>query len=146
MNYSLVFDESRNVGEWVAEQVEQESSWGDFYAMGVKNTDTGEFVAGVVFNNYNTANATCHIAVKRTGRYLRELLVHGYKYAFKTCGLNRLTGLVESTNQKALKLDYHMGFEHEFTMKKAGRDGADIEVLVLWPENFRYKGDVDELA
>lgn len=141
---TLVFDESRRAGEWVAKQVEQEASWGDFYAMGVKID--GEFVAGIVFNNYNTANATCHVAVTRTGKYLRELLVHAYKYAFVYCKMNRVTGLVESTNKKALKLDYHIGFEHEFTMKKAGREGADIEVLVLWPENFRYKGDVDELA
>ena len=142
---TLVFDQTKLIGEWVAQQVEQESSWGDFYAMGAVD-DTGEILAGFVFNNYNTSNATCHIAVKKPGKYLKQLLMHGYRYAFVMCGLKRLTGLVESTNKKALKLDYHIGFEHEFTMKQAGRNGADIEVLVLWPENFRYRGQVDELA
>jgi len=133
----LVFDQKQRVGQWVAEQVEQTASWGDFYAMGAEQD--GELIAGVVFNNFNEANATVHIAVKKSGRYLIELLRHCALYAFSTCGLKRLTGLVESGNKKALKLDYHMGFEHEFTMKHAGTDGQDIEVLVLWPENFRYR-------
>ena len=53
--------------------------------------------------------------------------------------LNRLTGMVEDGNQAALRLDYKIGFEHEFTMRKAGNNGQDLHVLVLWPENFRYR-------
>lgn len=132
----LIFDRKDAIGAWVADQTEQTCTWGDFYAMGA--VENGEIVAGIVFNNFNDSNATCHIAVKKSGRYLIDLLKHGAHYAFKVCGLKRLTGMVEEDNQKALFLDIKMGFIHEFTMDKAGSGGQDLHVLVLWPENFRY--------
>jgi RimJ/RimL family protein N-acetyltransferase len=135
----LVFDQKEVIAAWVARQVEQTASWGDFYAMGAE--ENGTIIAGIVFNGFNGVNATCHIAVNKSGRYLIDLLRHGADYAFLHCGLKRLTGLVESDNAKAIKLDLHMGFEREFTMRQAGSKGQDIEVLVLWPESFRYWTD-----
>ena len=133
----LIFDQKERVGEWIAKEVEQTASWGDFYAMGAE--EDGELIAGFLFNNFNGSNATCHIAVRKSGKFFIDLLVHGYRYAFEYCKLNRLTGLVEDGNKAALKLDYHIGFQHEFTMPKAGTDGQDLHVLVLWPDNFRYR-------
>jgi len=134
---SLVFDDKERVGAWVADQVEQTSSWGDFYAMGAEAN--GEIVSGVVFNNFNESNSTCHIAVSKPNRLFLELLDHAYSYAFGQCKLKRLTGLVASDNHKALRLDKHIGFVEEGVMAKAGRQGQDIITLVLWPENY-YKG------
>jgi RimJ/RimL family protein N-acetyltransferase len=134
---SLVFDDKERVGAWVADQVEQTSSWGDFYAMGAEAN--GEIVSGVVFNNFNESNSTCHIAVSKPNRLFLELLDHAYSYAFGQCKLKRLTGLVAADNHKALKLDKHIGFVEEGVMAKAGRQGQDIITLVLWPENY-YKG------
>lgn len=133
---SLIFSDKHRVGQWVADQVEQSASWGDFYAMGVEQD--GEIVAGIVFNNFNGSNATCHIAVKKPGKAFVNLLEHAADYAFNHCALNRLTGLVDASNTKALKLDKHIGFEEEFLMKKAAPDGGDLHVLVLWPENCRW--------
>lgn len=134
---NLIFDDKDRVGKWVAEKVDQVSSWGDFYAMGAEVK--GEIVSGVVFNNFNEANSTCHIAVSKPNRLFLELLDHAYGYAFGQCGLKRLTGLVASDNHKALKLDKHIGFVEEGVMRQAGRQGQDVIMLVLWPENY-YKG------
>jgi len=131
----LVFDEKERVGDWVANQVGQVSSWGDFYAMGAELK--GELVAGVVFNNFTGSSATAHIAVSKPTKGLMELLDHAFVYAFKTCELRRVTGLVEVENEKALILDKHIGFIEEGVMHEAGTDGQDIIVLVLWPENYR---------
>ena len=136
---NLIFDDKDRVGEWVAEKVDQVSSWGDFYAMGAEVK--GEIVSGVVFNNFNESNSTCHIAVSKPNRLFLELLDHAYGYAFGQCGLKRLTGLVASDNHKALKLDKHIGFVEEGMMRQAGRQGQDIIMLVLWPENY-YKGQI----
>ena len=134
---SLIFDVKELVGTWVAEQVDQTSSWGDFYAMGAEVN--GKIVSGVVFNNFNESNATCHIAVSKPNRLFLELLDHAYSYAFGQCQLKRLTGLVASDNHKALRLDKHIGFIEEGVMREAGRQGQDIIMLVLWPENY-YRG------
>jgi RimJ/RimL family protein N-acetyltransferase len=131
----LIFDDKERVGAWVADQVGQLSPWGGFYAMGVERD--GELVAGIVFNNMTDSSATCHIAVSKPTKHFLELLDHGFLYAFNTCKLLRLTGLVEANNTKALKLDKHIGFIEEGVMENAGTGGQDVIVLVLWPENYR---------
>jgi len=131
----LIFDEPERVGCWVADQMKGGSKWHEYYAMGAESN--GSVVSGIVFENFNTHNATCHIAVSKPNKLFLELLDHAYCYAFDTCRLKRLTGLVEADNQKALKLDLHIGFEIEAVMKNAGSSGQDVFIMVLWPENYR---------
>jgi RimJ/RimL family protein N-acetyltransferase len=136
----LVFDDKERVGAWVAEEVVQRSEWGSFYSMGAEID--GQLVSGIVFNNFNEYNATCHIAVSKPNKLFLELLDHAFVYAFEGCGLKRLTGLVEADNSKALKLDEHIGFVKEGIMKQAGSEGQDMVILVLWPQNY-YRGKKD---
>lgn len=129
----LIFDEKDRVAAWVAEQVGQQTLWNGCYAMGLEVD--GELTAGFVFENFNGVNAMVHVAITTPHRALFELVEHGRKYAFEHCKLKRLTGLVEETNQKALKFDKHLGFVEEGRLKNAGQHGEDVIVLVLWPEN-----------
>lgn len=136
----FVFNDKERVGAWVAEQTEQAVSWGSFYAMGVEDAQ-GVIIAGVVINNFNGSNATCHIAVAKPGKYLPGLFKHFCRYAFVQCGLNRLTGLVPSDMPKVIAFDKHLGFEEEFVMKQGAPGGADMHVLVMWPEKCRWLED-----
>ena len=131
----LIFDDKERVGAWVAKEVVQEAEWGSYYAMGAEVD--GQIVSGIVFNNFNACNATAHIACSKPNKLFLELLDHAFLYAFETCGLRRLTGLVEADNSKALKLDKHIGFLQESIMREAGSEGQDVVVLVLWPQNYR---------
>ena len=129
----LVFNDKERVGAWVAARVEQTASWGSFYAMGAERN--GELIAGIVFNNYNGANATAHICIEKPGKYLLELLTHAFRYAFTFCKLERLTGLVPSDMPKVLAFDLRLGFEQEFVMRRAAPGGQDMHVLVMWREH-----------
>lgn len=135
---SLLFDQKERVGAWVAEQVEQKAEWGSFYAMGVEKD--GEIVAGVVVNNFNGVNATCHIAISYKTREILDLIRHVCRYAFVQCGLKRLTGMVPVSKPRVLAFDKHLGFEEEFVMRHAAHDGGALVVLVLWPEKCRWLG------
>ena len=127
----LVFDQQELIGAWVANQVGQGASWGSFYAIGVMSAD--QVLAGVVINNYNGANATCHIAIAQQTKAIIPLLRAVCDYAFNHCKLKRLTGMVPSNEPKILAFDKHLGFEEEFVMKD-GAPGADMHVLVMWPD------------
>ena len=131
----LVFNDKDRIGKWVADRVGQMSSWGDFYAMGAEVK--GKLSAGVVLNNFTPCSATVHLAISKPNRILSELLDHAFIYAFKTCSLRRLTGLVEANNAKSLKIIKHLGFVEEGVMREAGTDGQDIIILVLWPDKYR---------
>lgn len=132
----LVTNDKHRVGAWVAAQVHQSADWGSFYAMGAEN-ECGELVAGIVMNNYNGANATCHIAVTRPGKSMVALLREFARYAFLQCGLKRLTGMVPSNEPDILKFDKHLGWREEFVMRDAA-PGADMHVLVMRPEWCRW--------
>jgi hypothetical protein len=131
----LVFDQSARVGEWVAERVDQRGSWGDFYAMGVEQD--GQIVAGVVFNNYNGANATCHIAVEKRVKLLVKLFYHVCDYAFNHSKLRRLTAMLPTNEPDTISFVRHLGFDDEFVMKD-GAPGADMLFLVMWPDTCRW--------
>lgn len=131
----LIFDDKERVGAWVAEQVGQRAPWSGHYAMGVETN--GELTAGFVFESFNGVNAMVHIAVTKPNKAFVKLLDHGYRYAFEYCGLRRLTGLVEATNEKACRLNKHLGYIEEARLAGAGPEEQDIIVFALWPENYR---------
>ena len=131
----LVFDQKERVGAWVAQRTEQTCDWGGFYAMGLEQD--GEIVAGIVMNNFNGANATCHIAVDKPSKAMIRLLQEFCHYAFNVCKLKRITGMVPSNEPKIIAFDKHLGFEEEFVMKD-GAMGADMHVLVMRPDTCRW--------
>ena len=103
--------------------------------MGVERD--GSLVAGVVFNNFNGANVTCHIAIAGRTKLLTKLFAEVCRYAFDHCKLKRITGMVPSNEPKTIAFDKKLGFVEEFIMKDGAPD-ADMHVLVLWPENRRW--------
>lgn len=131
----LVFDQKERIGAWVAKMVDQKASWGDFYALGVVSGD--DVLAGVVVNNYNGANATCHIAIAQKTRMIIPLFEAVCDYAFNHCGLKRLTGMVPTNEPRTIAFDKHLGFEEEFVMKH-GAPGADMQILVMWHDKCRW--------
>ena len=134
MSHLVLFDKAR-VAAWVAQQVDQGADWGSYYAMGVERD--GQMIAGVVINNFNGANATCHIAIKRFTKAIIPLFQAVCDYAFNQCKLKRLTGMVPSNEPHIIAFDKHIGFEEEFIMKD-GAPGADMYVLVMWPDRCRW--------
>lgn len=143
----LVTQHKDTVAAWVAQKVDMKGSWGDFYAMGILDTDKRALVAGVVFNNWNGANATVHIAMEPgVGRAMIRLFAAVCDYAFTQHGLKRLTGLVPASEPRVLKFDMNLGFEEEFLMKDGAPDG-DLHVLVLWAHKCRWlSGEKNGLA
>jgi hypothetical protein len=131
----VVYDDKERFGKWVASQVSQDGSWGDYYALGV--VKEGRVTAGVVINNYNGANATVHIAITEPNRMLIPLFKSVCDYAFNVCKLKRITGLVPTNEPDTIKFDKHLGFVEEYIMKD-GAPNADMMVLVLWPKNCRW--------
>jgi hypothetical protein len=134
-NAEIVLDDKEAIGAWVADQVGHGASWGDYYALGVRKGD--RITAGVVINNYNGSNATSHIAIKEFSKKNIDLFRHTAHYAFRHCNLKRLTGMVPTNEPRTIEFDKKLGYEEEFVMKD-GALGADMMVLVLWPDKCRW--------
>jgi hypothetical protein len=130
----LIFDDKERVGSWVADRVGFFSPFGGYYAMGAELN--GELTCGVVIQSWTNTTAIAHLAVSKPTKLMAELFDHTVAYVFGQMKLRRLTVYVDADNHKSLKLTSHLGFVDEAILEKAGDDGVDIHVRVLWPENY----------
>ena len=94
----------------------------------------GELIAGTAFENFNGNNMFGHQRIDSPPP--REYWFAVANYIFNQCGCKRFTATVEADNHRAIKLNKHIGFVIEATLKDAGRNG-DLLIMTLWPENCR---------
>jgi len=125
------------VGPWVCEKTKQKWIPGEASAIG--KLKDGVLVAGVLYDEFNGVNVHSHIRFEPNS-LTREFLGLIYQYPFFQLKVNRITGIVASTNRKAIELDLSMGFEPEAVLKGAQPDG-DTHILVMWKEKCRYLDD-----
>ena len=121
------------VAEWVFQRVGGAVS---AHSQGIGWQKDGEIIAGVAYECFTGGNIYVHQCVQ--GRVPRMFWWAVTGYPFNQLGCKRITGLVESTNKKALELNKHIGFRVEATLEKAGQNDADIVVMVLWKEDCRF--------
>ena len=120
------------VAEWVFQRVGGAVS---AHSQGIGWQKDGEIIAGVAYECFTGGNIYVHQCVQ--GRVPRMFWWAVTDYPFNQLGCKRITGLVESTNKKALELNKHIGFRVEATLEKAGQNDADMVVTVLWKEDCR---------
>ncbi|MEE4236973.1 MAG: GNAT family protein [Anderseniella sp.] len=132
----VFFDRQDEVAAWVAERIDCDPrAWAGYVTLAIED-DKG-LLAGVVLEGFTGTNANIHVA--GVGRHWlnRQFLMTVFEFAFRQLGLLRLTGLVDSNNEDAIRFDLHLGFEVEAVLKGAVPNG-DLLVLVMRPEQCRY--------
>jgi RimJ/RimL family protein N-acetyltransferase len=126
----------QGVVDWVARRTNEFGNFGAGVGIGWQ-TD-GRLRAGVVYGNYNGVNIEMHVASDESGHWLtREFLRVAFDYPFNQAKVNRITALMGSGNEKALRFNQHLGFRHEATLKGAHPTG-DLIVRVMWRADCRY--------
>lgn len=134
----VIVTESDRVGSWVMEQNDG-ATWlpGQGQCFGVED-EKGRLIAGVAFDNYNTAAMQIHVAALPGKNWItKELLHRVFSYPFRQLGVKKLIGLVGSTNEAALKFDLALGFCIEATLKDAYPDG-DLHILTMTQAQCRW--------
>lgn len=98
----------------------------------------GELVAAAVYEHFTDGDCHVHIASDGSRRWCtRELLIRWFAYPFLQLRLRRITGLVPSTNLRALDFDLKLGFKVEGQMREAFPDG-DMMILGMLARECRY--------
>ena len=99
----------------------------------------GELVAAAVYEGFNGRNMWVHLAGVPGQRWMtRDFLRAGFAYPFLVCGVQRLSGYVNSSNLAARRLNEHFGYRVEATLKGAAPDGGDVLIYVMWRKDCRY--------
>lgn len=131
----LIYDDRERVARWVAQGDDPLARYGSYYAMGMERD--GELVAGIVMDHFNGSNALAHITIAKPGKDTYDLIRAFFDYAFRQCGLKRVSGFCPSVWEKVLAFDLKLGFEVEHVLKD-GYPGGDMVLLVMWREKCKW--------
>lgn len=126
--------DSEKVGPWVAERTGGQWTPQRGQAIG-KLDDQGNVVAGAIFEDWNGANLFMHIAIQE--RITAQFLALLADYAFNQAKVNRVTGMVKSTNRQSINFAIRCGFVLESKLRQATLDG-DLLVFRLFKDECRF--------
>ena len=71
----------------------------------------------------------------------RSMLREVFRHAFITAGREMLVGIVNSKNEKALRMDAHLGFRELYRLPGMHDDGGDLVLIGMTKDNCRYLDD-----
>jgi RimJ/RimL family protein N-acetyltransferase len=84
---------------------------------------------------------TCQIHVAMAPGYHftpRAMMETVFEYVFNQLKVEKLLGIVNSTNEKAMRYDLHLGFKEEHRMVGMHDDGGDIVLLAMDRADCKY--------
>ena len=111
----------------------------DFHAIGEVRRRDGipTLVVSVGYTHF--CGRTCGMLVAGDGNWMtRELLWAAFDYPFNQCSMVQIFASVARNNQRALKLDLHLGFKLLTTVKDGKAPGVDFDVLTMRREDCRW--------
>jgi RimJ/RimL family protein N-acetyltransferase len=125
-----------HVCEWVAPRTGGQYYKGSGSGIGLEKD--GELIAGVLFDNYTGRSVQMHVAAIPGRRWMtKEYLRVCFDYPFRQLGVCKIIGIVDSTNEDALRFDRHLGFVEEAIIKDAGKHG-DLHILSMTRQQCRF--------
>lgn len=100
--------------------------------------DTNMTVGACIMDNWTGSSVQGHFIIPHP-----MLLKHGFfeccaHYVFEEKGLKSVYAMVPADNEKAVKLNKHLGFTVKTVMEGAFREGVDYLMMEMKRENCRF--------
>ena len=95
-------------------------------------------LAACVMDNWTANSVQCHLLILDSTVLRHGFLETCFDYIFNINGRKVVYGLVPGDNEKALKLNDHLGFTEKCRFEGAFEDGVDYVILELKRENCKY--------
>ena len=103
----------------------------------IGNVLSNELRAVVVFCNFQGKSCQMHIASSGSHWMTKDFLKIAFDYPFNKLKLKVIIGVVPGNNEKALKLDRHLGFKEIADIADAHKDG-NLVLLTMRPEYCKW--------
>jgi len=103
----------------------------------IGNVLNDELRAVAVYCNFEGKSCQVHIASSGSHWMTRDFLKAIFDYPFNKLKLKVIIGAVPGNNEKALKLDRHLGFEEIANIADAHKDG-NLVLLTMRPEQCKW--------
>lgn len=122
------------VGRWV---VEKAGGNGNYLYAAIGEIKDGKLIAGVVYDNFTKSSICIHSRIDKPKLVSREFYWAVFNYPFNQLKVTRLTGIVKTSNEKAISLNEKLGFKREALLRKYFPND-DAIIYVMWPEDCRF--------
>jgi hypothetical protein len=104
----------------------------------VYDHETETQLAACVMDNWTDNSVQCHLLVADKRALRHRFLDLCFEFIFVEMGRNIIYGLVPGDNDKALRLNAHMGFTEKCRFENAFKDGVDYVIMELKKEHCKY--------
>lgn len=127
---------------WVNEQVGvlQVEDTSGIMAIDVETNTT---VGACILDNWTANSVQAHFMANSPLVLRHGFVEECFDYVFNYADKKFIYGMVPSDNEKALKLNAHMGFTEVLRLPEAFKDGVDYIVMELKRENCKYLPKVE---
>ena len=108
--------------------------------------DTNTTVGGFMMDNWTANSVQCHFMLTSP-----LVLKHGFleccaEFVYTVCKVERVYALVPANNEKAIKLNLHMGFTEKARMEEAFEKGVDYLLMEMKQENCIHLPKPEKVA
>lgn len=135
MSYSVIVD--HGVGYWVASKAAV-SHYDPSLSQAVGLVRDNALTAGVIYTDYNGKSIICHIAID--GGVTADFMNKICDYPFNQCGVTKIIGPVDSSNEKCIRFVKKVGFKEEARIKDAHPSG-DVILFTMVKEDCKFLGE-----
>jgi L-amino acid N-acyltransferase YncA len=99
----------------------------------------GVMVGAVMYDHYTQNNIFMHVAGTDGMQWATKSFVKAvFGYPFKQLNCKRVSGWVDASNEKARRLDEHLGFKKEAILEGVAKDGGDVIIYRMWKHECRF--------
>lgn len=103
----------------------------------ISRSRAGKFLGGVIYQRFLGRSVEVHVAGFDPHWLTRDMLWAIFDYPFNRMGVEKIIGVVPSTNTRALEFDKKIGFEVETKILDAV-PGGDLIVLSMCRQQCRW--------
>ena len=100
--------------------------------------DTNKTIGACVMDNWTGNSVQCHLMLTTPILLRHNFLECCFDFMFNTMGVNRIYGLVPANNEKAVKLNTHMGFTVKSRLEEAFEVGIVYLLMEMKRENCSF--------
>jgi len=95
----------------------------------------GKLIAGIAFETQTKTTLWGHQKIDSPP--CKQFWINVADFIFNQAGCKRFSAMVEANNEKAIRLNKHIGFVVEATLEDAG-DNGDVLIMTLWKEDCKF--------
>ncbi len=132
----IVTGQEEVFGPWMMARLNSEWLPGRGSIIGLWEDGVGP-IAGCLYESHNGRSIIGHLTGIGRKWMNREYLWYCFYYPFEQLGVDKILGIVESDNHEARKLDEHMGFILEATLKDAAPNG-DLLIYSMTKDQCKW--------